>query len=98
MPDPDRMVPLGTLPDLDFSTPTPRRVDREAHRDHDTMLFPRVRLDLAGIRAARELLDDAEREIVRYRLRTMDLSGISLEESGDDLAAGATPQEVADHG
>jgi hypothetical protein len=67
--NPDRMRPLGTLPDLDFSTETPSRNDVEAFRDYSHVLIPSARLDLAGIRAARELLDDAEREILAYRFR-----------------------------
>jgi hypothetical protein len=69
---PDQMVPLGTLPGVDFSTGTPVCVDREAHRDYDTVIFPAVQLDLPGITAARKLLDDAERDILAYRFRLFD--------------------------
>lgn len=63
--DPDRMALLGTLPDPDFG-------DMEVRRDYDTVLLPGVQLGLAGIREARKLLDDAEREILRYRFRAFD--------------------------
>lgn len=69
---PDRMAPLGVLPEIDFSTGTPVYVDREAHRDYDTVILPAVQLDLKGITAARKLLDDAERDILAYRFRLFD--------------------------
>jgi hypothetical protein len=69
---PDRMVKLGVLPEIDFSTGTPVYVDREAHRDYDTVILPGAQLDLKGIAAARKLLDDAERDILAYRFRLFD--------------------------
>lgn len=79
--NPDQMVPLGTLSDPDFG-------DVEVHRDYDTIVLPRVQLDLAGIKSLRGLLDKAVNGIAAYRLRELDFAalGIDLDDARADLS------------
>ena len=72
--NPDQMQPLGTLPDLDFSTDTPVYMDRPVHRDYDHVIIPSARLDRYGRNCLRALLDMADNEIARMRLRDLDLA------------------------
>lgn len=84
-PNPDQMQPLGTLPDLDFSTDTPVYMDRPVHRDYDHVIIPSARLDRYGRNCLRALLDQADNEIARYRLRTLDYD-IDIDLCREDIA------------
>jgi len=86
--NPDRIQQLmPLLPHLDFSADTPRRCELAAYRDYDTVMIPRVQLDLAGIKALRKVLDQAANGIAAYRLRTLDLdaTGIDITEARKSL-------------
>lgn len=76
--DPDMMQALGAVPHLDMSTNATVRQDIRVYRDYGTILLPSVQLDLAGIADLRGVLDEAERDILAYRFRTVDRSGISM--------------------
>jgi hypothetical protein len=78
--DPDRMAPLGMLPDLDYdSEGNPACVDRPVHRDYHTILIPAARLDWDGRQALRALLDECDNAVAASRLRELDLAACGID-------------------
>lgn len=88
--NPDRMVRIGEIPDLDFSTDVPRRTPVVVRRDNDLMILPAAQLDLAGVRDLENVITKHRNAVARYRLRTLDfdefcINSDDLEEARDDL-------------
>jgi hypothetical protein len=50
------------------------------YRSLDTLVMPAITIGLDGIRQTRKILDEGEAGILAYRFRTIDLSGINLDE------------------
>ena len=84
----DRMVRIGEIPDLDFSTDVPRRTPLAVRRDGDLMILPAAQLDLAGLRDLEKVIAVQRNAVARYRLREVDFDalGVDLDEARDDLA------------
>jgi hypothetical protein len=103
MTDPDRMQPLGPLPDLDFNSDgSTCYVDRETHRDYDMMIMPSARLDRYGRNALRALLDECDNEVAAMRLRDLDLAEHKIDPDrlydGLDLLGFGRPDDRNDRG
>lgn len=50
------------------------------YRSLDTLVMPAITIGLDGIRETRKALDEGEAGILAYRFRTVDLSGIDMDE------------------
>jgi hypothetical protein len=93
MINPEAHAPVRDIPDCEG--------DRETvFRSLDTLVVPAMTIALDGIREFRKALDEGEAGILAYRFRTVDLSGIDMDEVRDRLASlGFDPDpEAADWG
>lgn len=80
--NPDRMVRIGEIPDLDFSTDVPRRTPVAVRRDNDLLILPAAQIDLAGVRELENVVDRHRNAVARYRLRELDLDDYGIDGAG----------------
>ena len=73
MINPDAHVAVGDVLDFEGDPVTVRR-------DLDTLVISQMTVSREGIARLRKVLDDGEAGILAYRFRTIDLSGIDLDE------------------
>lgn len=73
MINPDAHVAVGDVLDFEGDPVTVRR-------DLDTLVISQMTVSREGIARLRKVLDDGEAGILAYRFRTVDLSGIDLDE------------------